>query len=96
MLFLNLNLSKPLQQLLQTNNYKKPTPIQEQVIPLVLEKQDIMAQAQTGSGKSASFVLPILEILVKMTVTIPYANLKPNRTNRTSRSIGCGCEFYWA
>ena len=61
--FSTLNLSKALQQELQKNDYKKPTPIQKQVIPLVLEKVDIMAQAQTGSGKSASFVLPILELL---------------------------------
>ena len=61
--FSNLNLSKSLQEKLQQNNYKKPTPIQTKVIPLILEKKDIMAQAQTGSGKSASFVLPILECL---------------------------------
>ena len=61
--FSNLNLSQALQEKLQKNNYKKPTPIQEKVIPLLLEKKDIMAQAQTGSGKSASFVLPILELL---------------------------------
>ena len=61
--FSNLKLSTKLQEILEQNSYKKPTPIQEQVIPLVLEKHDIMAQAQTGSGKSASFVLPILEML---------------------------------
>lgn len=42
--------------------YAAPTPIQEKVIPLVLEGCDVMARAQTGSGKSASFVLPILEL----------------------------------
>jgi superfamily II DNA/RNA helicase len=63
--FSTLNLSEALQKELQKNSYKKPTPIQEKVIPLVLEKQDIMAQAQTGSGKSASFVLPILELLAQ-------------------------------
>ena len=62
MLFENLNLSIPIQKALQENNYTKPTPVQEKVIPLVLEKNDIMAKAQTGSGKSASFVLPILEL----------------------------------
>ncbi len=62
MLFENLNLSTPIQKALQKNNYTKPTPVQEKVIPLVLEKNDIMAKAQTGSGKSASFVLPILEL----------------------------------
>jgi superfamily II DNA/RNA helicase len=61
--FSNLNLSTSLQELLKINNYTKATPIQEQVIPLVLEKKDLMAQAQTGSGKTASFVLPILELL---------------------------------
>ena len=61
--FSKLNISLSLQNELQKNGYKKPTPIQEKVIPLVLEQQDIMAQAQTGSGKSASFVLPILEML---------------------------------
>jgi len=61
--FSKLNISLSLQNELQKNGYKKPTPIQEKLIPLVLEKQDIMAQAQTGSGKSASFILPILEML---------------------------------
>jgi superfamily II DNA/RNA helicase len=61
--FSELNLSNSLQQLLQDNNYTKPTPIQEKVIPLVLERKEIMAQAQTGSGKTASFVLPIVELL---------------------------------
>jgi len=61
--FSKLNLSNSLQALLKHNNYTLPTPIQEKVIPLVLEKKDIMAQAQTGSGKTASFVLPIVELL---------------------------------
>ncbi|MCO4845430.1 MAG: DEAD/DEAH box helicase [Sulfurovum sp.] len=61
MSFSKLQLSSPILQAVQENNYVKPTPIQEKVIPLVLEKHDIMAKAQTGSGKSASFVLPVLE-----------------------------------
>lgn len=60
--FNKLQLSSPIQRALQQNNYIKPTPIQEKVIPLVLEKNDVMAKAQTGSGKSASFVFPILEL----------------------------------
>lgn len=62
MSFSKLQLSAPILQALQQNNYIKPTPIQEKVIPLILEKNDIMAKAQTGSGKSASFVLPLLEL----------------------------------
>ncbi|CAA6824729.1 MAG: DEAD/DEAH box helicase, partial [uncultured Sulfurovum sp.] len=58
-------LSTTLQKELQKNNYLKPTPIQEKVIPLVLEGHDIMAQAQTGTGKSAAFVLPLLELLAQ-------------------------------
>ena len=61
--FSKLKLSNRLQELLKKNNYTQATAIQEQVIPLVLEKKDLMAQAQTGSGKTASFVLPILELL---------------------------------
>ena len=62
MSFTTLTLSAPLQKALKENHYITPTPIQEKVIPLVLEKHDIMARAQTGSGKSASFVLPVLEL----------------------------------
>jgi len=60
--FSTLGLSQQIQRTLQENNYTKPTAIQEKVIPLVLEQKDIMAMAQTGTGKSASFVLPILEM----------------------------------
>ncbi|CAA6800777.1 MAG: ATP-dependent RNA helicase RhlE [uncultured Sulfurovum sp.] len=63
--FSTLGLSSTLQKELQKNNYLKPTPIQEKVIPLVLERRDIMAQAQTGTGKSAAFVLPLLELLAQ-------------------------------
>ncbi len=63
MSFLQFKLSKNIEQALEKNSFSKPTPIQEKVIPLVLEHNDIMARAQTGSGKTASFVLPILEKL---------------------------------
>ncbi len=62
MSFSKINLSAPIQKALQENNYTNPTPVQQKVIPLVLEKNDVMAKAQTGSGKSASFVLPVLEL----------------------------------
>ena len=50
---------------LKNNSFTTPTPIQDKVIPLVLEQKDIMAKAQTGSGKTASFVLPILQQWIK-------------------------------
>ena len=62
MSFETLPLSEPIQKALEGNNYHEATPIQEKVIPLVLDKKDVMAKAQTGSGKSASFVLPLLEL----------------------------------
>lgn len=61
--FNDLNLSDPILRSLKDQNYKKPTPIQAEVIPAVLNNSDIMAAAQTGTGKTAAFVLPILSKL---------------------------------
>lgn len=63
--FSPFRLSSPILRALSESGYTQPTPIQEKVIPLTLERSDILAQAQTGSGKSASFVLPILELWSK-------------------------------
>jgi len=63
--FSRLGLSEPILRALQKSGYNEPTPIQAKVIPLVLEEHDVMARAQTGSGKSASFVLPVLELWSK-------------------------------
>jgi superfamily II DNA/RNA helicase len=63
MSFSALGLSAPIERALQKNAHSEPTPVQEKVIPLVLGHHDVMARAQTGSGKSASFILPVLELL---------------------------------
>ena len=60
-----LHLSTELLKALQKNKYQKATPIQEKAIPLILNGADIMARAQTGSGKTASFVLPLLDMWQK-------------------------------
>ena len=65
MSFDKFNFLEPIKKMLQKSNFINPTQIQSKVIPLVLEKKDIMARAQTGSGKTASFVLPILDMLLK-------------------------------
>lgn len=65
MLFSSFKLSSQITKALQKNNFTKPTPIQEKVIPLVLFHNDVMAKAKTGSGKSASYILPILELWLK-------------------------------
>ena len=63
MSFKNLGLSEPILKALSHKGYKDPTPIQEKSIPAILEGKDVMASAQTGTGKTASFTLPILNIL---------------------------------
>lgn len=59
--FLTLGLSNPIVQAITELGYTAPTPIQKQAIPIVLSGKDLIATAQTGTGKTAAFVLPILE-----------------------------------
>jgi len=61
--FAQLGLSVPLIQLLNEVGYEAPTSIQSQTIPLMLEGRNLIGQAQTGTGKTAAFALPILDRL---------------------------------
>ncbi len=63
MLFNELNLIEPILRALQDEGYEKPTPIQEQAIPIVLNQTDLLGCAQTGTGKTAAFSIPILQLL---------------------------------
>lgn len=63
--FTDLPLIAPLQFALKETGYEKPTPIQLAAIPVILEGQDLLGIAQTGTGKTAAFCLPILQNLVK-------------------------------
>ena len=63
MSFTKLGLSKPLLRAIEDQGYSNPTPIQTKAIPLILSKQDVLAGAQTGTGKTAGFTLPLLERL---------------------------------
>ncbi|MBL4662375.1 MAG: DEAD/DEAH box helicase [Flavobacteriaceae bacterium] len=63
MLFKELPLNTPIQKAIAEANYKEATPVQAQTIPLVLAKKDVIASAQTGTGKTAAFALPILQLL---------------------------------
>lgn len=65
MLFEQLGLSAPLLTALQKEGYSTPTPIQAKAIPQALSGKDILGLAQTGTGKTAAFALPILQILDK-------------------------------
>ena len=61
--FTELNLIEPLQRAIAGENYKTPTPIQSQTIPVALKRRDVLGCAQTGTGKTAAFALPILNRL---------------------------------
>lgn len=63
MLFEQLGLIEPLLKALNKEGYTTPTPIQQKSIPVVLEGKDLLGCAQTGTGKTAAFALPILQIL---------------------------------
>jgi len=63
--FADLGLAKPLLKALAEKGYKEPTPIQAQAIPVVLQGRDLLGIAQTGTGKTAAFALPILQRLAE-------------------------------
>ena len=63
MTFDNLNLIEPILKALKTEGYTQPTPIQEQSIQLILQRKDLLGCAQTGTGKTAAFAIPILQLL---------------------------------
>jgi ATP-dependent RNA helicase RhlE len=63
MSFEKLELIEPILRALKAEGYTKPTPIQEQAIPVLLKRNDLLGCAQTGTGKTAAFAIPILQIL---------------------------------
>lgn len=65
MIFEELNLIEPILKALKQEGYSSPTPIQEQSIPILLQGRDLLGCAQTGTGKTAAFSIPILQKLYK-------------------------------
>ncbi len=63
--FEQLNLIEPILKALKAEGYVSPTPIQEQAIPILLQGKDLLGCAQTGTGKTAAFAIPILQLLYK-------------------------------
>jgi ATP-dependent RNA helicase RhlE len=61
--FNNLQLIEPILKALSNEGYTTPTPIQEQAIPVILQKRDLLGCAQTGTGKTAAFALPMLQLM---------------------------------
>ncbi len=79
MTFDQLGLIEPLLKALKAEGYTTPTPIQQQSIPIVLQNRDLLGCAQTGTGKTAAFALPILQILQE--------DNKPGRAYRHIRAL---------
>ena len=74
MQFDQLNIIAPILKALSDKNYTEPTPIQEQTIPLTLQGKDVLGCAQTGTGKTAAFAIPIIQALYNDN---PYGGGKP-------------------
>ncbi|MDP4163411.1 MAG: DEAD/DEAH box helicase [Bacillota bacterium] len=91
--FLSLGISEPIVNLLKANGIVSPTPIQEQAIPPVMEGKDVIAQAQTGTGKTFTFVLPILEKIdpkaehVQALIVTPTRELALQITNEIEKLL---------
>src|SRR4051812_1619291 len=85
MSFQELELIEPILRALKTEGYTTPTPIQEQSIPVILKRKDLLGCAQTGTGKTAAFAIPMLQLLAedlvngKKTKAIKALILTPTR-----------------
>ncbi len=77
MTFKDLNLTEPIFRAIQEENYTHPTPIQQQAIPIILQGHDLLGCAQTGTGKTAAFAVPMLQLL----------SSKPAPQNRSIRAL---------
>ncbi|MDP1728539.1 MAG: DEAD/DEAH box helicase [Bacteroidota bacterium] len=76
MTFEQLNLVEPILKALKAEGYTKPTPIQQQAIPVLLQGKDLLGCAQTGTGKTAAFAIPILQLLWQQPKTIDKGRRK--------------------
>jgi len=98
MSFENLGLSAEILRAVEEQGYREPTPIQRQAIPVVLEGRDLMASAQTGTGKTAGFTLPLLQLLSKHDHPIkgrrPVRALILTPTRELAAQIGENVESY--
>lgn len=71
MSFENLNLIEPILKAVKNEGYTTPTPIQAEAIPLILDKNDLLGCAQTGTGKTAAFAIPIIQLLCEAKDLVP-------------------------
>ena len=67
MLFEQLNLIEPILMAIKEEGYTEPTPVQQKAIPILLQGRDLLGCAQTGTGKTAAFAIPVLQLLMQKT-----------------------------
>ena len=97
MLFTSLGLSEPILRAVSETGYTEPTPIQAKAIPVILNGKDVLAGAQTGTGKTAGFTLPMLQMLSK---TAPSKGKRPVRalvltpTRELAAQVGQSVDTY--
>ncbi len=77
--FEDLNLSKDIEKAIEDMGFEEATPIQAEAIPVIMEGKDIIGQAQTGTGKTASFGIPIIENIDASSKKIQAIVLCPTR-----------------
>ena len=77
--FTQLGLTPELMRALNASDYIRPTPIQSEAIPVILQGSDLIGTAKTGTGKTAAFVAPLLQRLAKSTGKIRALVLTPTR-----------------
>ncbi|HEX8915797.1 MAG TPA: DEAD/DEAH box helicase, partial [Humisphaera sp.] len=99
MLFADLKLAEPLLRALESEKYETATPIQAQAIPHVIAGKDVLGSAQTGTGKTAAFALPILQRLMNTPAGQQAANRKPRvlvlaPTRELATQIATGFKTY--
>ena len=97
MSFLNLGLCKELLRAIKEEGYTIATPIQAKAIPVILEKKDVLAAAQTGTGKTAGFTLPLLELLNKNYLKDRKSSVKAlilTPTRELATQVGESVEVY--
>src|SRR6187401_2327381 len=94
MIFKDLNLVEPILKALNEQGYNNPTPIQAQAIPLLLTGRDLLGCAQTGTGKTAAFAIPILQMLSKKPGTNGIKALILTPTRELAVQVGESFEAY--
>jgi ATP-dependent RNA helicase RhlE len=97
MSFTTLGLSAPILKAIQEQGYTEPTPIQKQAIPVILSRKDILAGAQTGTGKTAGFTLPLLELLSRAKPTKVEHHIRAlilTPTRELASQVGESVEVY--